>query len=109
MAKYKLTKTGAVIRNADGAAIPASPDNSDWQQFQKWLAAGNTPDPADPDPPPSQEQLDVTDAKADADVIEVASMTKADINTLLLGVGDNQAKQALRKLFKVVRILARRL
>lgn len=48
---YKLTKSG-VQRPADGAWIPNDTANTDWQEYQKWLTAGNTPLPADPDPVP---------------------------------------------------------
>lgn len=48
MTNYKLTKGSSIIRVADGASIPADPANSDYADYQKWLAAGNTPDPADP-------------------------------------------------------------
>lgn len=34
-----------VHRDADGAAIPADPDNRDWQAYQDWLVAGNAPTP----------------------------------------------------------------
>ncbi len=35
----------SVVRS-DGAVIPADPDNADWQAYQAWLTAGNTPAPA---------------------------------------------------------------
>ncbi|WP_127078329.1 hypothetical protein [Rhodomicrobium lacus] len=51
---YICTQNGSVIRD-DGAVIPSDPANSDWQRYQEWLAAGNTPAPAPeiPEPVPS--------------------------------------------------------
>ena len=44
---YKLTDTPSIIRTTDGACIPAEPTNTDFIKYQKWLAAGNTPQPTD--------------------------------------------------------------
>ena len=43
---YKLTKHNTIIRLADNASILADPANTDYQEYLEWLAAGNTPQPA---------------------------------------------------------------
>lgn len=44
---YKLNQNSALItRLADSANIPADPTNTDYASYLKWLAAGNTPEPA---------------------------------------------------------------
>jgi hypothetical protein len=36
-----------IKRIADNAFIPFDPDNTDYQEYLKWVEAGNTPLPAD--------------------------------------------------------------
>jgi len=44
---YQLTSYNSVIRLSDGARIPFDPENTDYQQYILWIAAGNIPLPAD--------------------------------------------------------------
>ena len=52
MFTYKLSATINGIKNdtiirSDGAQIPFDPANSDYQEYLRWLEAGNTPIPAE--------------------------------------------------------------
>lgn len=55
MTEYQLSNdpfTGApsssILRTVDGTWIPSDPANTDFIEYQAWLAAGNVPDPAPP-------------------------------------------------------------
>jgi hypothetical protein len=40
-------KVGSILRITDSAYIPFDPDNTDYKEYLKWVAEGNTPEPAD--------------------------------------------------------------
>jgi hypothetical protein len=46
---YKLISSlkNTVVRVADNTCIPMDESNTDYQQYLKWVAEGNTPLPAD--------------------------------------------------------------
>jgi hypothetical protein len=47
--KNPITNADAICikRLSDSAQIPFDPSNTDYQQYLKWLEAGNTPEPAE--------------------------------------------------------------
>ncbi|MDP2369345.1 hypothetical protein [Rhodoferax sp.] len=64
---YKLTKTPSVIhRIADGASIPADPENRDYVDYLAWVAAGNAPELAMPLAEQRADAVKKIDAETDA-------------------------------------------
>lgn len=47
---YKLLREGepTVIRLSDGAVIPPDASGRNWQEYLRWMYAGNEAEPADP-------------------------------------------------------------
>jgi hypothetical protein len=59
MTTYTLTNSNYVVREDERGvwSIPDDPANTDWQAYQAWLAAGNTPSPYIPPPPAIPQQV----------------------------------------------------
>lgn len=64
---YKLTGHGVILRLSDSASIPADPANTDYAEYLRWVAAGNTPEPADPPPAPDYDALRRAAYESEAD------------------------------------------
>jgi hypothetical protein len=49
MFTYKIVgqKPDECLVRSDGTSIPFDPDNTDYQAYLKWVAEGNTPEPAE--------------------------------------------------------------
>jgi hypothetical protein len=76
-ADYKLlSHPDAVLRVSDDACITLVDGACGYAEYQAWLAAGNTPDPADPLPPPPPVDLQVM-AQTDTSLAGLAGMLDA--------------------------------
>jgi len=54
---WKLTATPDMVTDDDGRFIPRDPMNSDWQSYEAWVAAGNTPEAYVAPPAPVPETI----------------------------------------------------
>lgn len=107
---YKLTNYG-VLRVPDGANIPPDSKNRDWVEYQKWISDGNTPLPKDPDPLPTQDEIDATTAKQYGKLAALKGMTPAQVQAWVDANISTLAdvKDALKTLAIAASILARRI
>jgi hypothetical protein len=95
---YKLLNSG-VRRLADMACIPEDIGNSDWREYQVWLAAGNTPQPADPEPAPvDQGDLDQIQKQLRAAV----NLTRLYCNAVLAGTYTQKTAAQTKADFKQI-------
>lgn len=70
---YRLTDTNLILRIADNAFIPADLGNSDYKEFIKWTAEGNTPTPADL-PTKAEENAPLISKLADIDLKSIRAI-----------------------------------
>lgn len=81
MAKFKLLKDG--VKREDGANIPNDPRNRDWQEYQDWIALGNTADPEDQPPvedPDDKKVKNVSAEKLMKSLVKALKKKGVDIN-----------------------------
>ena len=67
---YKLTNTDSIIRIADKASIPADPANTDYANYLKWVADGNTATAADAIPDPTYQENRVAEYPSIGDQLD---------------------------------------
>lgn len=90
MADYKYPQLGrgsAIIRVRDGALVPFDLSNRDYRDYLVWLnVSGNTPDPADPAPPPdpiwTADQATLTSFPTVAQIAADVTQINTDLATL---------------------------
>lgn len=84
---YKLTDYDSVIRIADGACIPFTDGNRDYEGYKIWLSQGNVPQPAHT----TEEILNTTKAAKLADI--KAKLSATDYKRMKYDDGDLTAEE----------------
>ncbi len=111
MALYKLLDNGYVSKADCGTTIPNNTLINEWGDYQKWLAAGNTPDPVDPPPPPSQDEVDAQAARQYIKLHALSLMTPDQVKTWVASNVTTlaQAQDAIATIAIAIAVLARRI
>lgn len=68
-----------IMRDEDGAFIPFDDGNTDYQEYKRWLDAGNTPTPVTPPPAPESppDPLPVPPAQAYQELLDLTERVEA--------------------------------
>jgi len=102
---YTLTKNGGIKAELENGSVmflpPEHNGTPEWRQYQEWLDAGNTPEPAPPPPPPAPDYVAFWDALMASSLyasIREQSFTSLPLNTLatefIALLGDAKAGRA---------------
>ena len=92
---YQLTSTASILRQADGASIPADPLNADYREFLTWVEAGNTPEPYVPPALTVADYITATQAHLDA---HAQAWGYDDLKSACTYIGDPYARFAAEAL-----------
>lgn len=90
---YKLTKSNnSVTRLSDNAYIPFAEGNTDYATYKAWLAAGNTPQPAD-EPALAEVQAQcLSDVDAAAGKVDAKYLTIGGMQSAVYRIKEDQAR-----------------
>ena len=91
---YKWIRTNeSVLRLADNANIPCAPGNTDFKQFQEYVAGGGQVDAADPPPP----AIDLSDMDNMDRILKAVGLLMRDYcNALNAGTYTNKSVAQLK-------------
>ena len=91
---YKWIETNKIVRRlSDNANIPCAPGNSDFKEFQKYVAGGGQVDAADPPPAP----IDLSDMDNMDRILKAVGLLMRDYcNTLNAGTYTNKSVAQLK-------------
>jgi len=85
---YTLTKNGGIKAELENGSVmflpPEHNGTPEWRQYQEWLDAGNTPEPAPPPPPPAPDYVAFWDALLISPVYQVIRNQALTTNTVLV-------------------------
>ena len=92
---YQLTATASILRQSDGASIPADPLNSDYREYLAWCEAGNTPAPYVPPALTVADYIAATQTHLDA---HAQAWGYDDLKSACTYLGDPHARFAVEAL-----------